>query len=85
MEIILVGGRLFHVEKETDGQPDDITKLIAYFCNFAKAFKIIKSFVKYKQLRASATNFNDHHTEENEDTQNLLSQNMMRNLIMGLE
>ena len=61
-----------------DGRPDDIANLIVDLCNFAKTFKIIKTFVKYKQLLGSAMNFNDHHVEEKEDTQNLLSQNMMR-------
>jgi len=52
MEIILVVGRLLYLEKEIDGRSDDITKLIGEFCNLAKAFKIIKTFVKYKQLLA---------------------------------
>jgi len=48
MKIILVGGRLLNVGKEIDGRPDDLTKLIGEFCNLAKAFKIITTFVKYK-------------------------------------
>jgi hypothetical protein len=43
---MLVGARVFHVDKEEDGRTEDITKLLHDSGNFAKASNNYSSYCK---------------------------------------
>ena len=83
MEIFLSVIPYFHVDKETHGRTDDITQLIGDFCNSLRTLNLIRAIVKSKISICLREKFLCSSRNDNEDTQNLLSQSMMRNLNCG--